>query len=236
MARTNVWLLSTVCIFLLYLHLPLPPKLLAFYFTNIFKWPAWMTVIKIKLQYMMVKRVPITSHSWNTYIYIRNIWAAKKIIKILHPLLVLPVNLWHDSWTERAAVSAYPKLPPPPEAQSHSLYFSKSKWLKLFILTVHSRDHPLCFYCARCLPLTLHSDPKTPGLLSHTCSRKKNPALQNFFSRSHLICIPRELITVFLLSETAAISANPPSSQITHSENIPHFLSQKTCSGYHSTG
>lgn len=43
-------------------------------------------------------------------------------------------------------------------------------------------------------------------------------------------------LTVFLLSETAAISANPPSSQITHSENIPHFLSQKTCSGYHSTG
>lgn len=133
-------------------------------------------------------------HILEIYILISEIFGQpKKIIKILHPLLVLPVNLWHDSWTGRAAVSAYPKLPPPPEEQSHSLYFSKSKWLKLFILTVHSRDHPLCFYCARCLPLTLHSDPKTPGLLSHTCSRKKNPALQNFFSRSHLICIPREL-------------------------------------------
>lgn len=153
-----------------------------------------MTVIKIKRQYIMVK----TGSYYFTflkhiYFYFRNIWAAKKVIKTLHPLLVLPVNLWHDSWTERAAVSAYLKLRPPPEAQSHN-HLLFQKWLKLFSLTVHSReDQPLCFYYARCFPLTLHSDPKTPGLLSQTCSRKKPPALQDFFSRSHLICIPREL-------------------------------------------
>jgi len=127
-------------------------------------------------------------------IYFRNIWEPKKS-EYSNPPLVLPVNLWHDSWTERAPISTLLKPPLPPEAQFYSLYFSKSKCLKLLRLTVHSReDHPLFFYCACCFPLTSCSDPKTPSLLSHTCSRKKPTALHDFFSWSHLICISRERI------------------------------------------
>lgn len=80
-----------------------------------------MTVIKKKVQYIMVKKGSYYfTFLKHIYFYFRDIWAAKKVIKTLHPLLVLPVNLWHDSWTERAAVSAYLKLRPPPEAQTHN--------------------------------------------------------------------------------------------------------------------
>lgn len=71
----------------------------------------------------------------------------------------------------------------------------------------------------------------------HICVAKNTPEHSKPFSPGAISSVfLGSWLTVFLLSETAAISANPPSSQITHSENIPHFLSQKTCSGYHSTG
>lgn len=55
------------------------------------------------------------------------------------------------------------------------------------------RSFPRFFYTACCFPLTLYSDPNTPSLLSHTCSQKNLTVLQDFFSRSHIICILQEL-------------------------------------------
>lgn len=56
-----------------------------------------MTVIKIKLQYITVKKgCYYFTFLKYIYFYFRDIWAAKKVIKILHPLLVLPVPVIFD--------------------------------------------------------------------------------------------------------------------------------------------
>lgn len=53
-----------------------------------------MTIIKINLQYITVKKgsyyFPFLKY---IYFYFRDFWAAKKVIKVLHPLLVLLANL-----------------------------------------------------------------------------------------------------------------------------------------------
>lgn len=191
MAVTDTWLLSTV------VSLPTPPTppsiISILLYKDFFKQPAWMTACKIKLWYMMVKKGSYYFKCLK-YIYLFQKYLESQKIRILHPPLVLPVHLWRDSWTKRAAISAYLKPPLLPEAQSYSLYFSKRKYAWNASVLRHTAEITRWFfYCACCFPLTLCSDPKTLSFLSHTCIQKTPTVLQDFFSRSHLICIPQEL-------------------------------------------
>lgn len=236
MAVTDTWLLSTV------VSLPTPPTppsiISILLYKDFFKQPAWMTACKIKLWYMMLKKGSYYFKCLK-YIYLFQEYLESQKMRILHPPLVLPVNLWHDSWTKRAAISAYLKPPLLPEAQFYSLYFSKRKYAWNSSVLQYTAEITRCFFfftVPAVFPLPCAAIQRHWASF-HIRVSKKTPQCSKTFSPGAISSVfLRNWLSVFLLPETAAISANPPSSQITHSENIPHFLSQKTCSGYHSTG
>lgn len=143
MAVTDTWLLSTV------VSLPTPPTppsiISILLYKDFFKQPAWMTACKIKLWYMMVKKGSYYFKCLK-YIYLFQKYLESQKIRILYPPLVLPVNLWHDSWTKRAAISAYVKPPLLPEAQFYSLYFSKRKYAWNSSVLRYTAEITRCFF------------------------------------------------------------------------------------------
>jgi len=103
-------------------------------------------------------------------------------------------------------------------------------------LTAHSRAHPLRLPVPAVFPLPFAAIQRHRASF-HMRAAEEKPQCSEMSSGGAISSVLlANCLTVLLPHRTAAISANPPSSQITHSENIPHFLSQKTCSGYHSTG
>lgn len=100
-------------------------------------------------------------------------------------------------------------------------------------LTAHNHAYPLSLPAVFPLPFAVIWRHRASF---HICAAEEKPQCSEMSSGGAISSVLLYCLTVLLPHRTAAISTNPPSSQITHSENIPHFLSQKTCSGYHSTG